>query len=64
MTFIIGTIIGFALGFTVAAILMAGRAADRDMEWVAYVQEGWQPEQAATINREVNYGNTSDKEAL
>ena len=45
MTFIIGTIIGFALGFTVAAILVAGRAADRDMEWVAYVQEGWQPEQ-------------------
>ena len=45
MTFIIGTIIGFVLGFTVAAILVAGRAADRDMEWVAYVQEGWQPEQ-------------------
>ena len=45
MTFIIGTIIGFLFGFTVAAILMAGRAADRDMEWVAYVQEGWQSEQ-------------------
>ena len=45
MTYIIGAIIGFLFGFTVAAILVAGRAADRDMEWVAYVQEGWQPEQ-------------------
>jgi len=51
MTFIIGTIIGFALGFTVAAILVAGRAADRDMEWVAYVQEGWQPEQPTESRR-------------